>query len=51
MARLPLTHGDTGQHRLQIDVPMVNVRLQVALVFGAEGAVRAAEGRRFAALV
>jgi len=30
---------------------MVDMGLEIALIFGAEGAMRAAEGRRFAAFV
>lgn len=51
MTRFSLIDDDTGHRRLQIDVSVINVRLEIALVLGAEGAVRAAEGRRFAALV
>lgn len=51
MTRFSLTDGDAGQGGLQIDVPMIDMRLEIALVLGAEGAVRATEGRRFAALV
>lgn len=51
MTGLPLADGDAGQRRLQIDVSMIDVRLEVALVFGAEGAVRTAKGRRLAAFV
>jgi len=32
-------------------VPVIDVRFEIALVLGAESAVRAAEGRRLAALV
>lgn len=51
MTRFPLTDDDTGQRRLYIDVPVIDVRLEITLVLGAEGAMRAAEGRRLAALV
>lgn len=51
MTRFPLTDGDAGQRGLQINVPVIDVRLEIALILGAEGAVRAAEGWRFAALV
>lgn len=51
MTRFPLTDDDTGQRRLYIDVPVIDVRLEIALILGAEGAVRAAEGRRLATLI
>lgn len=51
MMRFLLTDDDTGQRRLLSDVPVIDVRPEIALVFGAEGAMWAAEGRRLAALV
>lgn len=49
MTRLPLTDDEAGHGR--VDVPVVDVRLQVALVLGAKRTVGATEGGRLAALV
>lgn len=51
MTRFPLADGDAGHRRLQIDMSMIDVRLEIALVLGAEGAMRTAEGRCLAAFV
>lgn len=52
MTRFTLTNDDTGHRRLlYIDVPVIDVRFEIALVLGAKSAMRAAEGRRLAALV
>lgn len=51
MARLPLIDDDAGQRRLQVDVPVIDVRLQVALVLGAKRTMGATEGRRLAAFI
>lgn len=51
LTRFTLTDYDTRQRRLHVDVSVINVCLEIALVLRAEGAVRAAEGRCFAALV
>lgn len=51
MTRLPLADGDAGQCRLQIDVSMIDMSLKIALILGAEGAVRTAEGRCLAAFI
>lgn len=52
MTRFQLADGDARQRRMrrEINVSVIDMRLEIALVLGAESAMRATEGRRFAAL-